>query len=74
MQDLTPAPTRDLLSWLSSQPRTYDETMAAWQTHCPRLSVWEDALADGLVQIRRGVNGRNDSTVVVTERGRAALG
>jgi hypothetical protein len=65
--------TLDLLTWLSSRPRTYDETMAAWRTHCPRLSIWEDALADGLVQVRRNGAGRDGSTVTLTERGRAAL-
>jgi hypothetical protein len=25
-----------------------------WQSTCPRLTVWEDALADGLVRIRPG--------------------
>lgn len=32
----------------------------------PRLSIWEDAVDDGLVQIR-------DSTVFLTARGEAAL-
>jgi len=68
------AATIDLLTWLSRRPRTYDETMAAWRTHCPRLSIWEDALADGLVRVRRSGDGRAGATVAVTERGRAALG
>jgi hypothetical protein len=63
----------DLLTWLSSRPRTYDETMAAWRTHCPRLSIWEDALADGLVQVVRGGDGRASTEVTLTARGRAAL-
>ena len=25
--------------------------MDAWRTSCPRLSVWEDATADGLVEL-----------------------
>jgi hypothetical protein len=41
--------------------------MDAWRTHCPRLSVWEDALADGLVRVQR-------RDVVLTPRGHAALG
>jgi hypothetical protein len=65
--------TLDLLTWLSSRSRTYGETMAAWRTTCPRLSIWEDALSDGLVQVRRRGDGQNGSTVVLTERGRAAL-
>jgi hypothetical protein len=71
-QAVSPA-TLDLLTWLSSRSRTYDETMAAWRTTCPRLSSWEDALADGLVQVKRGGNGRDSATVMLTERGRVAL-
>jgi hypothetical protein len=69
---LAPA-TLDLLTWLSSRPRTYDETMAAWRTNCPRLPIWEDALADGLVQVTRSRNGRAGAAVRLTARGRAAL-
>jgi hypothetical protein len=63
--------TVELLSWLSARRRTYDETMEAWRSHCPRLTVWEDALADGLVRVERAGTGR--STVSLTERGNAAL-
>jgi hypothetical protein len=69
---LTPA-TLDLLTWLAIRPRNYDETMAAWRTNCPRLSIWEDALDDGLVQVKRGGNGRASAAVTLTARGRAAL-
>jgi hypothetical protein len=62
-----------MLTWLSLRPRTYDETMAAWRTHCPRLSIWEDALADGLVRVIRGDDGRASAGVILTARGRAAL-
>ena len=48
------APTLQLLAWIAEQGRTYRETMEAWQTSCPRLTVWEDALADGLVRVERG--------------------
>jgi hypothetical protein len=74
MQDLTArAATLDLLRWLSSRPRTYDETMEAWRTHCPRLSIWEDALADNLVRVARAGSGRDTATVLVTDRGRTLL-
>ena len=29
------------------------ETIDAWHSHCPRLTIWEDALADDLVRVRR---------------------
>jgi hypothetical protein len=33
----------DLLEWLAKRDRTYEETMDAWRTSCPKLPVWEDA-------------------------------
>jgi hypothetical protein len=39
------------LDWVASRPRTYAEAMDAWRTSCPRLSVWEDALLAGLIQL-----------------------
>ncbi|HEY5553180.1 MAG TPA: hypothetical protein VIK52_14905 [Opitutaceae bacterium] len=41
--------TIQLLEWIVSEPRTYAETLDAWRTSCPRLSIWEDALAAGLI-------------------------
>jgi hypothetical protein len=65
------APTVELLAWLATRPRSYGETLEAWRTSCPRLSVWEDALADGLVEVRRG--GPGDALVGLTGAGRAVL-
>jgi hypothetical protein len=48
------APTLQLLEWIAEQSRSYDETIEVWKTSCPRLTVWEDALADDLVRIDRG--------------------
>ncbi len=47
-------PTVQLLAWIAEQSRSYAETIEVWKTSCPRLSVWEDAVADGLVRIERG--------------------
>jgi D-3-phosphoglycerate dehydrogenase len=41
----------DLLEWLGRQDRSYEETMDAWRTSCPRLPVWEEATDLGLVSI-----------------------
>jgi hypothetical protein len=41
----------DLLEWVSDRERTYEDTMSAWRTSCPRLPVWEDANDRGLVEI-----------------------
>jgi hypothetical protein len=60
------APTAQLLTWLHERPRGYAETIEVWHSHGPRLLVWEDALADGLVRVSRG-------EVLVTDAGRAAL-
>jgi hypothetical protein len=40
----------DLVEWVRRRDRTYEETIAAWRTSCPRLTVWEDATERGLVQ------------------------
>ena len=56
------APTLQLLEWLNEGNRTYGETVEVWHSHCPRLMVWEDAIADGLVEVR-------DGSVVLTARG-----
>jgi hypothetical protein len=39
----------DLLEWLGSAPRPYAEVLDAWRTSCPRLPVWEEVNARGLV-------------------------
>jgi len=57
---------RQLLAWIDERPRTYAETMDAWRTSCPRLSIWEDAIDEGLLR-REGEN------VVLTEAGMHAL-
>jgi len=40
----------DLLEWLELRVRTYEETLDAWRTSCPRFPVWEDAGDRGLVE------------------------
>ena len=67
---MTDAPTLELLAWVSSRQRTYDDAMDAWRTHCPRLSVWEDALLAGLVRVVREPGG---SRVELTAAGEATL-
>ena len=47
----------DLIEWVSRQDRTYEETMEAWRTSCPRLPVWEDAYDRRLAE-RTVVDGR----------------
>jgi hypothetical protein len=60
----------DLLQWAERKERTYQETMDAWRTSCPKLPVWEDATERGLVETFF-LNGR--SVVRVTPEGAALL-
>ena len=60
----------DLLEWLATRERRYEEVMEAWRTSCPRLPVWEDANDRGLVT-REEINGR--CIVGVSPSGRALL-
>ena len=62
----------EFLTWISSRRRTYAEAMEAWRSSCPRHPVWEDALADGLIQIGCG-DTLPQAEVALTERGRAYL-
>ena len=39
----------DLLEWVDRKERTYQETLEAWRTSCPRLPVWEEATDRGLL-------------------------
>jgi hypothetical protein len=48
----------DLLEWVASGERSYEEVMDAWRTSCPRLPVWEDVNDRGLVTQER-VDGRS---------------
>ncbi len=60
----------DLLEWVATGERSYEQVMEAWRTSCPRLPVWEDANDRGLVQ-REETAGR--SIVKITAEGRALL-
>ena len=58
------------LDWVDRQPRSYGETMDAWRTSCPRISVWEDASLEGLVALANGSSGAQDMVgVVLTQAG-----
>ena len=59
-----------LLEWISSRPRSYAETMDAWRSNCPRLTIWEDALINGLVQVK---DGAHELMVSLTDLGRSTL-
>ena len=54
MNDPTVALTRQLLEWIDGGRRTRAEVLEAWKTSCPRLSIWEDACIDELVEFGEG--------------------
>jgi hypothetical protein len=70
LSEATSPSVLQLLDWISVRPRSYAETLEAWHTHCPSLPVWEDALAAGLVEVRRDGGG---SLVALTPAGASAL-
>ena len=62
------------LAWVAEAPRTYGAAMEAWRSTCPRLSIWEDAVAAGLVALdNSGRRPMKEARVVLTARGRATL-
>lgn len=62
------------LAWIAERPRTYAQTLDAWRSSCPRLSAWEDATANGLVDLSPSVDDPQAQPVVVlTPKGRKML-
>jgi hypothetical protein len=60
------------LDWLAKEPRNYAQAMESWRTSCPRLTIWEDALAAGLIQIKAGTS-MQQAEVALTPRGKEML-
>jgi hypothetical protein len=60
----------ELLEWLEFRVRTYEETLDAWRTSCPRFPIWEDASDRGLVE---AIPDNGHVIVRVTPRGRVLL-
>jgi hypothetical protein len=61
--------TRQLLEWIDSAPHTYAQALDVWHSHCPRHTIWEDALEAGLVECAGG----RDAIVGLTASGKALL-
>jgi hypothetical protein len=62
----------EFLDWISSRRRTYAETMNAWQSTCPRHTIWEDAMIDGFIELDRKP-ALVDPEVILTPLGKAML-
>lgn len=61
--------TLQMLDWIAQGKPSYAEVLDVWKSTCPRLTIWEDACADGLVDATAGMAG----TVSLTEKGRRFL-
>jgi hypothetical protein len=61
---------RQFLAWVDRERPTHAEVLDAWQSSCPRLSVWEDAQIAGLVAF----DGSRARHVVLTAAGQAWIG
>ena len=59
--------TLQMLEWIASKPRTREEVLQVWRTSCPKLSIWEDACIEGLVEFSTG------GAVAVSASGRRLL-
>jgi hypothetical protein len=70
MSDPVDALLIDMLEWIAKEERPYAEVIEAWRTSCPRLPVWEEANARGMItrEVRDGT-----AIVSVTKAGHAFL-
>jgi hypothetical protein len=73
MPEMVSLLTLEFLTWISSRPRTYAEAMEAWRSTCPRHSVWEDAIVEGLIEVVEQGDTMDQCQVALTARGRAKL-
>jgi hypothetical protein len=71
MQTAAHALTQQFLAWVAEAPRSYADA-EAWRRSCPHLSIWEDAISDGLVRFQNG-SSIQQSLLVLTARGRLLL-
>ncbi|MBV9543733.1 MAG: hypothetical protein JOY61_05095 [Chloroflexi bacterium] len=65
---------REFLAWVAFRPRTHADAMEAWHSHCPRFTLWEDALDAGLIDLEPASASFGSARVRLTARGQAALG
>jgi hypothetical protein len=71
MQTSAHALTQQFLAWIDEAPRSYADA-EAWRRSCPHLSIWEDAISNGLVRFENG-SSMQQSRLTLTTRGRALL-
>ena len=71
MSNAAHALTQQFLAWIEEAPRSYADA-EAWRRSCPHLSIWEDAIADGLIRFENG-GGMQGSRLALTTAGRKKL-
>jgi hypothetical protein len=71
MQPAAHALTQQFLAWVAEGQRSYADA-EVWRRSCPHLSIWEDAISDGLVRFQNGTSMK-ESRLVLTATGRARL-
>lgn len=72
MQDAARALMQQFLAWVAEGERSYADA-EAWRRSCPHLSIWEDAIADGLICFENGGRRLSESRLRLTAGGRAWL-
>ena len=72
MQNAARALTQQFLAWIAEAPRSYADA-EAWRRSCPHLSIWEDAISDGLVRFEQS-GSMSEARLVLTARGRSVIG
>ena len=71
MQTAAHALTQQFLAWVAEGERRYADA-EAWRRSCPHLSIWEDAISEGLVRFENGASMK-ESRLVLTAAGKARL-
>ena len=71
METAAQALTQQFLAWVAEAERSYADA-EAWRRSCPHLSIWEDAIADGLIRFENGASMQG-SRLVLTAQGRKRL-
>ncbi|HME30784.1 MAG TPA: hypothetical protein VKE53_13110 [Pseudolabrys sp.] len=71
MQGAADELTRQFLAWVAETPRSYADA-EAWRRSCPHLSIWEDAIANGLIHFENK-SSMKESRLLLTSRGRRHL-
>jgi hypothetical protein len=66
MTSATPALMQQFLAWVDEAPRSYADA-EAWRRSCPHLSIWEDAISDGLVRFEASASMAGARLVLTPE-------